>query len=408
MTTLADVRPTRPAHVPEHLFWDHHLDEFTSELDDPYLAAARLHAGPDIVWARDVGFGKSCWLVTRHALMQEIYVDAERRFSSEGVMGLNELLGVSWNIKPIELDPPEHATYRHLLNPYFTPRAVAAFETEVRAICDGLIAKFEHRPTCEFISEFAIQFPTIVFLTVMGLPREMHAQFVEWDHTLWRSEDLAKRTPAARSILNYLDRFIDEQRAAPSTELMGGLLGAAIEGRALDKEELLSMCMLLYLAGLDTVYGSLGWYMRHLAGDQALQDRLRANPAEIPQAVDELLRAFSVVRSERRVREDMEFHGVRMKKGDYVTLPTYLAARDPLAFPDPHRIDIDRKPRHVAFASGAHICLGMHLARRELKIVLEAFLSRFSRIRPAEGEACRWHPGPVLGVDHLPIALERA
>jgi cytochrome P450 len=407
MTTIETVRPTPPAHVPANLFWDRHLDEFNSELDDPFLAAARLHEGPDVFWARDVGFGRSCWVVTRHALMQEIYVDTER-FSSHGVMGLNELLGVSWDIKPIELDPPLHTAYRHILNPYFTPRAVAAFETEVRAICDALIDGFESRPTCEYIGEFAIKFPTYVFLTVMGLPREKTDQFLEWDHTLWHTEDMSRRVPAARAILNYLDGFIEEQRRAPSTDLMRGMFSGGIDGRPLDKEELLSMSYLLYVAGLDTVYGSLGWHMRHLAGDQALQGRLRANPQDIPQAVDELLRAFSVVRSERQVRQDMDFHGVRMRQGDYVTLPTYLSARDPQAFPDPHRIDIDRRPRHLAFASGPHICLGMHLARRELKIVLEAFLSRFRSIRLQDGDAYRYHSGPVLGVDYLPLAWERA
>jgi cytochrome P450 len=403
--TSETPRVQPPAHVPAELFWDRHLDAFTAELDDPFLAGARLHDGPDLFWARDVGFGKSCWVATRHALMQEVYLDTER-FSSEGVMGLEEILGVSWNIKPIELDPPQHALYRHLLNPYFTPRAVGAFETEVRGICDGLIDAFADGGSCEYIGEFAMKFPSSVFLALMGLPRARMEQFLEWDHTLWHSEDLGARVPAARAILNYLDGFIEDQRRAPSTALMRGLFEARIEGRPLEKDELLSMSYLLYVAGLDTVYGSLGWHMRHLAGDPALQARLRANPQEIPQAVEELLRAFSVVRSERRVKHDMDFHGVRMKAGDYVALPTYLAARDPEAFPDPHRIDIDRRPRHLAFASGAHICLGLHLARRELKIVLEAFLSRFASIRLQEGKGYRFHPGPVLGVDYLPLALE--
>jgi cytochrome P450 len=405
--TTATLAPQRPAHVPPGLFWDRRLDDFVTELDDPFVAGARLHAGPDVFWARDVGFGKACWVVTRHALMQEIFLDPQR-FSSEGVMGLNELLGVDWNIKPIELDPPQHALYRHLLNPYFTPRAVTAFETQVRAICDGLIEKFENRGSCEYVTEFTMRFPSYVFLALMGLPADRMEQFLEWDHTLWHSEDLGARVPAARAILAYLDGFIEDQRKAPGTELMSGLFAARIEGRPLTKDELLSMSYLLYVAGLDTVYSSLGWHMRHLASHPELQARLRDNPQEIPQAVEELIRAFSVVRSERMATHDLEFHGVKMRRGDYVTLPTYLAARDPLAFTDPHRVDVDRKPRHLAFASGAHICLGLHLARRELKIVLEAFLTRFKSIRLAEGETYRYHPGPVLGVDYLPLVLERA
>lgn len=394
--------------MPSKLFWDHDLVGFTAELEDPFVAAGRLHDGPDIIWARDVGFDRSGWIPTRYALQEEVFLNPGR-FSSEGVMGLNEMLGVAWPMIPIEFDPPRHTLYRHVLNPLFSPLMVNEIEADIRATCDALIAAFEARGSCEYISEFAIKFPTYVFLAFMGLPREMAPQFLEWDHTLWRSEDVEIRTGCARAILHYLEAFVEEQRAKPSSKFMQGLFTSSIEGRALTTEEILGVCYLVYTAGLDTVYSSLGWHMRHLAQAPLLQERLRARPDDISRTVNEFLRAFCVVAGARTVTRDMEFHGVFMRKGDLVCLPTYVAARDPLAFDDPHAIDIDRQPRVLAFGTGHHTCIGMHLARREIRIVLQAMLSRFRNIRIPEGETYRYHSGgAVLGVDYLPLTWDPA
>ena len=117
--------------------------------------------------------------------------------------------------------------------------------------------------------------------------------------------------------------------------------------------EILGTWFLFYVAGLDTVYSTLGWVMHHLANDQPLQDRLRSNPQDIPKAVDEFTRAYAVAAPHRRVTEDFDFHGVRLHKNDVVLLPTYLASRDPRAYENPHKIDIDRGARSITFATGA-------------------------------------------------------
>jgi len=403
---MQSAHPRLPDHVPPELFWDHDIVEFTSELDDPFVAGARLHDGPDMIWARDVGFGRSAWIPTRYALQEEVFLNPQL-FSSEGIMGLNEMLGVSWPMIPIEFDPPRHTLYRHVLNPLFSPRTVSGMEADIHATCDALIAAFETRGSCEYIGEFAIKFPTYVFLSFMGLPREMAPQFLEWDHTLWRSEDVEVRTQCARAILSYLETFVEEQRSEPSSKFMQGLFTSNIEGRPLTTEEILGVCYLVYTAGLDTVYSSLGWYMRHLAQDPGLQQRLRARPVDIPHAVNEFLRAFCVVSGVRTATKDMDFHGVFLRQGDIICLPTYLAARDPQAFDDPHVIDIDRQPRVLAFGTGHHTCIGAHLARREIRVVLGSMLSRFRNIRIPEGETYRYHSGAaVVGVDYLPLTWD--
>jgi cytochrome P450 len=393
--------------VPPELFWDHSFAEFARELPDPYLAAARLHDGPDIIWAQDASYGNAGWILTRHALIREAFMDSEHFSSARTSSAVGQLLGVTWRLNPLEFDPPVHQVYRQILNPYFSPRAVNGLDSAVREVCDALISQFERRGSGEFIDDFATAFPAYVFMALMGMPRAMLPQFLEWEQALMRGTENSARVTGARSILHYLESFADEQRANPQTDLMKGIFAARIDGNPLNADEVMGMLFLLYIGGLDTVYSTLGWVMRQLSGDPLLQERLRANSEDIPLAIDEFSRAFGVAAPGRTVAKDFTFHGVSMRRGDTVLLPTYLASRDPRAFENPHVIDIDRRTRNnLSFATGPHTCLGMHLARREIRIVLEELLARLRNIRLPAGEPYEFHTGSVLGIDRLRLVWE--
>lgn len=392
-----------PDHVPPELVWDNSLEAFNSELDDPFLAASRLLDGPPVFWARDGAHGRPGWVIARHALLQEAFVDYEH-FSSEGGMDLTQLLGVDWNLNPVNIDPPRHTAYRKVLTPFFTPRAINHMEPAVRETCDRLIAKFEDRGTCEFIEEFATPLPTYIFLALMGMPIEMAPQFLAWEAGLLRSESLEERVGAGRAVLDYLQGFLREQRAKPTTPLMEGIMGARLDGRPLDDGEVLGMFYTFFVGGLDTVYSTLGWSMRYLALRPELQRQLRANPDLLPRATDELLRLFGVVSSQRRVKKDFNSHGVEMRENELVIMPIFIACRDPEAYSNPHEAVLDRKAGLLSFASGPHTCLGMYLARREIRIAIESFLRRFEHIHIPDGESYSYHAGVVFGVDRLPLA----
>lgn len=398
-----------PEHVPRELVWDHCLNDFTSELDDPFVAAGRLHDGPGIIWATEASLGKPGWVFTRHDLIRDAFQDYEH-FSSARDATTSDVLGSMMRMIPVEVDPPEHHYYRRILNPFFTPMHVKTYGDMVQDTCDGLIDRFCHNGTCEFIGDFAEIFPNSIFLSLMGMPQDQLPQFLDWERQLLRSgdqSDYEASTQAAMHIFQYLQGFIVEQRDNPDrTEFINGLIEGTIEGRPLNEMEILGTCFLFYVAGLDTVYSTLGWMMRHLAQDQRLQDRLRNNSEEIPRAVDEFTRAYAVAAPHRRVTEDFEFYGVNLRKGDTVLLPIYMAARDPDVYEDPHKIDIDRGARSITFGTGPHTCLGVHLAKRELKTVLESFLRRFKSIRMPEDGAYEYHTGGVLGVDKLTLILE--
>ncbi len=395
-----------PDHVPDELIWDHSLAEFNSELDDPFMAAARLLEGPEVFWARDAVQGRSGWVIARHALLQEAFIDWQH-FSSEGGMDLTLMLGVDWNLNPVNIDPPRHTAYRKVLTPFFTPKEVSHMEAAVHETCDRLIAKFEDRGSCDFVGEFAIPFPTYIFLTLMGMPIDMAPQFFAWEQELLHGATMEGRLTAGREILAYLESHLAKQRLQPATPLMKGIIEARIDGKPLNDGEVLGMFYTFYVGGLDTVYATLSWSMRYIATRPDFQRFLRNNPDKLPRAVDELLRMFSVVSTQRRVTQNFTFHGVEMKENDLVVMPIFVACRDPRAYPDPHEADLERKTAMLSFASGPHLCLGMHLARRELRIAIETFLTRFGDIHIPEGEICTWHAGPTFNMDSLPLAWTR-
>ncbi len=400
MATSPEQATLAPRHVPDELVRDIDIYQYARELDDPFLAGSRLHEGPDIFWATTAANGHPGWVLTRFDHLQEAYLDTDH-FSSERAD--LAAMGVSWKLNPLEFDPPEHHRYRRILTPLFTPAAIAAMDEPVKNVCDSLIADFADAGRCEFISQFAEKFPSYVFLDLMGMPRDLLPQFLEWEGQMLHA-DPAGKARAMLSVFGYLETFVAEQRQHSTTELMRTIVSADYEGeRPLSGEEVMGMVALLYIAGLDTVISTLGWVMHHLANDQALQAQLRQDPALIPQAVDEFVRAYPVAQPHRKIKKDLDFHGIEMRKGDHVLMSTFLAHRDPQAFPDPHSVDINRKPRHLAFATGPHVCLGMHLAKRELRTVIEAFVTRLPGIRMQAGSHYTYHTGGTFGVDSLPL-----
>lgn len=389
-----------PAHVPSELVWEHSLAKFLCELDDPFEAGGRLHDGPGVIWATDASHGNPAWLITRYDLMKEAFSDFEHFSSSRGKV-VGSVLESQWMLLPVEADPPAHSHYRRILAPFFTPAAINRRASEVERISESLIAKIKPKGECEFISEFAAILPNSVVLSLLGLPQAMLPQFLEWEETLMRSEDNQVRMNASATIIAYLKQFIATQRNKPESELLQALFSGHFEDRLLNDAEILGICFLLYVAGLDTVYNTMGWIMRYLAVDHALQDRLRANPEQIPAAIEEFMRAYGVSSPSRTIAKDFTFHGVKMKQGDTVRLPVALAGRDPRAYENPHVIDIDRKSQHITFGSGPHACLGNHLARREIRIVLETFLREMNNIRLVDGERIQFHTEATIGLDQL-------
>jgi len=401
------MRAAIPDHVPAEVVWDHDFVAFLGELDDPYLAGARLHDGPPLIWATNASFGMPSWIFVSNAAVQEGFANA-RKFSSLRGPLTAAVMNPDWKLLPVESDAPDHQQYRQVLRPFFTPEAMERRFDQVQRLTDSLIDGFLARGSCEFIGEFAAILPNAIVISMMGLPEEMLPRFMQWEDTAIHGASHAEQLAAGVAIHDYLQDYIAEQARNPTNELIQAIVRGRMKDRELTGSEKMGLVYLLFIAGLDTVFASMGWIMKYLATDHALQDRLRRNPHDIPAAVEEFTRAFGVSAPSRIVAEDLVFHGVPMKKGEHVLLPTYLAGRDPRAFPDPHVIDIDRKPRHVTFGQGAHVCLGIHLARRELRIMIESFLARTRSIRIKPGGRTDYHTSNTIGLDCLDLEWEAA
>lgn len=396
--------------VPAHVAADRVVPEFSFATAaggdrDPFLAISTLHCGPDIVYAPHGRGNLASWILTRSELIREVLQDPQT-FSSKNNSAVTAVMGESWDLIPLEKDPPEHGHYRTLMNPLFSPSRIDALDADVRRTAVELIETFKASGECNFIADFGTPFPVTVILRLMDLPLEMSAQFLDWEYALLRGKDLgADRAKAAGlAIRDYLLGVIEERRRAPGDDLISVAVAGSIEGRPLNEEEILGIAFMLFLGGLDTVAATLGFVFKHLAEDLENQRLLRAEPALIPNAIEELLRAYPVVNCNRFVTRDIDFHGVRMRKGDNVSCPTMLAGRDEREFPEPHRIDFRRpSPRHITFSAGPHRCIGSHLARRELKIAIEEWLTRLPEFRLKPGIVPPTHSSGVCGVDFLPI-----
>jgi cytochrome P450 len=389
-----------PDHVPSNLYHDLELKAFAAQFDDPFVGIQALQHHGELIYLRDIGRGTAGWVPTRYDVIQEIFMDA-KRFSNAENIGVGPLMGVDWRLNPLEYDPPEHMAYRQVLQPFFQPTKIKGYDHLIRSIARELIARFNGKRQIDFVEDFASLFPSYIFLDLLGLPREELPQFFEWEQAFTRSPDMAARAGGARSILRYLEDYVARRRGDPRDDLVTGIINGQVKGRPLNHGEVMGMVMVLYFGGLDTVLSSLGWYFRALALDQDLQARLRANPADIPGATDDLLRAFGVTGTRRTVVADMTFRNVALKKGDFVLMPTFLACRDETQYADPHRVDPDRKARHITLATGVHNCLGAHLARLEIQIVLEEWLAHIPAFRIGAGKPQRWDAAGVWAMTEL-------
>jgi cytochrome P450 len=314
-------------------------------------------------------------------------------------------------LPPLEMDPPRHAGYRSVIAPAFAPKGVWPLEEKIRSICNALIDRFAERGSCELISELAAPFPTTIFTELMGLPAEDADRFWAWKNTILHnsnSDEARSETAAASAAaMDYLASVLAARRKEPQDDIATALVQAQAEGVMVSEDEMVRMAFLLFLGGLDTVTGAIGFSFAHLSQHLDLRDRLVTDPSLIPAAVEEMLRYEPVILIGRVASEDAELEGKLIRQGDRVLCNTVAANRDPSKFPDPEIVDFDRASnRHLTFGVGPHRCVGSHLARLELRIIFEEFHRRIPNYRLAEGHRIHRHLNQSAGIDSLPLVWE--
>lgn len=354
-----------------------------------------------------VGRMGGAWTVHHYEDIREVYENGDL-YSTEGAAAFQFMIGETWPCIPLGIDAPDHTKYRRFLNPYFTPVAMIEMEPRIRAIITEMIDEIAEKGRVDISYDFGRVFPVRVFLGLMGFPMEMFEQFLEWEWEILHSNDFDRMKTALRGIVDYHQEFIAEKRANPDDKLASKIIHGEIEGRPLTEDEIRGTIFFLWLGGLDTVASTISQMFRRLAIDQELQAELRANPEMIPGAVEEFLRTQPLVNSTRKLKRDHEWYGMKMKKGDFVMCINSAGNFDPEQFDHPDQFDMHRKSnRHFTFVGGPHICLGAHLARRELRTLLQEWFKRIPTFRLAPDASLEVVPG-LLSVRNLPIEWDVA
>jgi cytochrome P450 len=349
--------------------------------------------------------GRGFWVLTQYKTIAAVLQDADT-FSSKSVYVLAPDLARKWI--PVMTDPPEHTAWRRLLAPLFSPRAVAGMQDRITSLCIDLISSLASKGSCDFVADFARQFPTTVFLELMGLPVQELDRFLAWEAAIERPPDSAAQTEVIRNAMTelalYLSELIRKRRADPSDDLVSTALNWHMGEQRIDDEDLLSLFMQLFVAGLTTVPSELSYIFLHLATHDDHRARISADPSIIPQAVEEFLRIYPVVILGRKLARDSDLGGCPMKAGDMLMLPISAANRDPEVFPEPAKFSFDRSAtNHLSFGAGRHNCIGAHLARQELRIALEQWHKLIPHYRLTDNAHVEEYRSQTLWVESLPL-----
>lgn len=379
-TVSTDFTTERPAH------WYHqHLDEVREE--SPFSFNDSTY-----------GF----WMVHRYDHVREA-LQSPDIFTNQRTSALGNP-DHKPRLLPQNLDGAEHMAYRHVLNPWFGPRAVERTAPLARRRAAEMIDALRPAGRCDLAVEFAMQYPTEIFLAHLGLPLEDGERLLPLVEAMFRGffgGDPDEMEATVDELKAYFRaQFEDRERNPrdPRTDFLSYLMTTRMEERSFPEEDRVTLAFTIMLAGLDTTRSALGYIFSHLATRADDRAWLQEDLTRLPQAIEEFLRLHTLLlQVGRQVARDTEFHGCPLRAGDIVWLGAASANRDPREFDRPDEFVPDRRVnRHLAFGAGPHRCLGAHLARKELVIVIEEWLTRIPDFRLARDVDLRERGGQLM------------
>jgi cytochrome P450 family 142 subfamily A polypeptide 1 len=310
-------------------------------------------------------------------------------------------------------DAPRHTRQRLLVSRGFTPRRVAAFEPKVRQLTNRLLDAVCERGECDFVHDLAAPLPMALISDMLGIaPEDRDRLQALSDAILDGADGLENVTPAvnaaAAELFGHFAKLVEERRRAPRDDLVSLLAHAELDGERMGEGDVLSESVLILVGGNETTRNVLSGAMLALIENPGEREKLLADPAGLPRAVEEFVRWVSPIQNFRRTAtRALELHGERIAEGDQVLLIHAAANRDPRAFSEPERFDVGRDPNpHLAFGHGTHFCLGANLARLEVRVFYEELLRRIPRMeRKQSGPVPRTRSSFIRGIPSLPVVF---
>jgi cytochrome P450 len=390
----------------------------------PHDVWTRLRAESPIHWCTPDSFAPF-WAITRHADICEISKQPDTFSSASGIAMIplaqealvrEQSLGASMRVI-IEMDPPEHRSYRNVASPIFTPRAVKAMDDVIRISARTIVDRLAGATgegECDFATDVAAAHPLRILSTMLGVPRESEPDILRLTNELFASDDpdLQRKGEDRRQALialglEFLQLFsgiIQDRRANPRHDLASLLANGQIDGQPMGMMETLGYYLITFSAGHDTTMNALVGGMRAFLENPEQFERLRRHPELVDSAVEEVVRWTSPVNHmKRRVTRDYELRGQKLRAGDWLVMFYASANRDEEVFEAPFEFRIDRSPNpHLAFGIGEHFCLGANLARRSQRALFRELAQRMEWAELA-GEPEQIHSAFVVGLKKLPM-----
>jgi cytochrome P450 len=385
-----------------------------SELMNPEVARnpqpvyAMLHTSAPVFRLDGVGV-----IVTSRAGVDEVLRDPET-FSS-GLMAHD--LKAKRPLIPLQIDPPDHRKYRKLLDPLFAPQRVTSLENSAAQLVNDLIDAFEGDEEIDFCAQFSVPFPSQVFLTMFGLPKADLPRFLKMKdgairpdqvvgHEFGHPETEAYQQHTADSIYEYFEKVVEERRGEHRDDLLSHFLEAEVDGDRLTQEEIVDICFLLLIAGLDTVTASLDCFFGYLAEHADARHRINEQPDGLGTMIEEMLRwETPVMGCARAATRETEVAGFRINAGEHIMALLGAANVDEADASGAGALMWNRSAnRHLAFGGGIHRCLGSHLARLELRVALREWHRRIPDYSIKPGVALDYTAG-IRTLSTFPMIL---
>jgi len=403
------------------------MDDLDHQLTDPGFFATgdshallrRLRAEDPVHWTEGA-LSRGFWSVTKYADVLAVAIDPRTFSSQRGGIVLPsspemeqitpQAMGCGESM--IMTDPARHIVMRKAFNRMFLPRAVAVHEASGRALVADILGAVLPRGECDLVVDLAVKLPMAFICEMMGIPRpDWHTMFT-WGNMASGAEDpefqvgsaLDTRREANSNIFRYCAQMALERRGGDSDDLLSIIGNAAPDGRKLNWRELGHNGGLFVLGGLETTRNAISGGVLALIENPEQMRRLQSNPSLMSTACEEILRWTSPITQLMRVAaRDVELRGKKIREGDRVVMWHASANRDEEVFTDADRFDVGRSPNeHLAFGRGEHFCIGAHLARLELRLMLEAVLREMPDIGLA-GAVERLRSNTVAGIKHMPV-----
>jgi cytochrome P450 len=403
-TTDNDSRPT--------VDFDHHSAEFA---DNWREMTKDMRAKCPVAWTEAHG---GYWVVSRYEDVKTVALDDHTFSSDNDMMGERKgykgtaIPSAPMQLIPLEVDPPRFTQYRQLLNPKFTPKAAEPWRPFLQQVADALIDKFCESGECDLVKDLASPVPAMLTMKLLGLPladwEDVATPFHEISWAVPGSEMYDRAIQGIFRVLGRLSEELAKRRDEPADDLLSFLLESKIDDEALSEEEILKICFLQLIGGVDTSTGLLSHTYAWLSAHPDQQQRLIDEPELLKRATEEFLRWVSPAPAlARTVTEETELGGQKLCPGDRLLLSWGSANQDSDTFDNPDEIDMDRWPnRHQAFGLGAHRCLGSNLGRVQFQEVLKVTLRRLPDLK-IDLESAQRYPslGQVNGYATLPATF---